>query len=145
LAWNQRNKKGWEAPGDWDQHLSAPNRPAVAVSGFESRAGFAWLGTQWQREVRLPDETQWQRTAWGEDGRKYPRGDEEPDPERASFSDDRFHPCVGRPTLLGIYPEGNGPCGQQKQFSIPVTTCPAHRARPKNGSDRGFARSDLIR
>jgi len=111
VGWQQRDKEGWEAPGSWDEQLATPNRPVVAVSWFEAEAYCTWLAGQWQRPVRLPDGDLWQRAAQGEDGRKYPWGDEEPDPERANFAEAFGKPNVGRPTPVGIYPAGNGPYG----------------------------------
>jgi hypothetical protein len=107
VGWQQRNKEGWDVPGSWDQQLVTPNRPVVEVSWFEAGAFCAWLGAQWQRPVQLPDEAQWQRTAQGEDGRKYPWGGEARSRTRSwrtSPKTSRSRMSAGRPRWASILP-----------------------------------------
>jgi formylglycine-generating enzyme required for sulfatase activity len=89
----------------------------VSVSWHEATAYCAWL-TERRRAmrlarspigvVRLPTEAEWEYAARGKDGRKYPWGQETPDPERLNF--DRN---IGNPTPVGIYPAGDTPEGVQ--------------------------------
>ncbi len=87
-------------PDDWESQLQYPSRPVVNVSWYEAAAFCAWAGFQ------LPTEAQWERAARGTEGRKYPWGDEEADPQRLNFEDK-----IGHPTPVGIYPLGNTPEG----------------------------------
>ena len=57
-----------EAPGDWDEQLLHPNRPALNVSWYEALAYCAWAG------VRLPTEAEWKRATRGWRGGNYPWG-----------------------------------------------------------------------
>jgi hypothetical protein len=106
VGWELREKEDWEGPGKWEEQLRTPNSPVVRVSWFEAGAYCAWLSAQWGRQVKLPDGTQWQRTALDQDGREYPWGGKEPDPECNNYNN-----FVGKPTPVGIYPSSNGPYG----------------------------------
>ncbi len=107
-GWALRDKKGWETPGSWEQQLQTPNRPVVEVSWYEAEAYCRWLSEQrGGQEVRLPSEEEWQRAA-SPDGRTYPWGEEDPDPERANFAKKIGEGHVGSPTPVGIYPSGDG-------------------------------------
>ena len=102
-----RVKEKWEAPRSWAEQLAVRNRPVVEVSWYEARAYCRWLSRQWRNEgeVRLPTNEEREQAA-SPDKRKYPWGNEEPDPERANFGEH-----VNHPTPVGIYPMGNGAFG----------------------------------
>jgi formylglycine-generating enzyme required for sulfatase activity len=89
-----------EAPEDWAEQLQFANRPVVGVSWFEAMAYCAWAG------CRLPTEAEWERTARGTNGRKFPWGNEPADPSRLNYGG-----SVGRPTPVGVYPLGATPEG----------------------------------
>jgi iron(II)-dependent oxidoreductase len=65
--------------GRWLADQGHENRPVVEVSWFGAVAFCNWVGK------RLPTEAQWERTARGLDGRKFPWGSEPPDATRAHF------------------------------------------------------------
>jgi formylglycine-generating enzyme required for sulfatase activity len=50
------------------------NRPRETVSWFEAVAFCRWLSHRLGREVRLPTEQEWEKSARGSDGREFPWG-----------------------------------------------------------------------
>jgi formylglycine-generating enzyme required for sulfatase activity len=66
--------------GRWLADQGHENRPVVEVSWFGAVAFCNWVGK------RLPTEAEWERTARGLDGRKFPWGTEPPDATRAHFN-----------------------------------------------------------
>ena len=105
-----REEKFWKAggygefatPGHWQQQLRYPNRPVVEVSWYEAAAYCAWA------EGRLPTEAEWECAArGGREGMRYPWGNEKPDEFRANYAEGG----PGRPTPVGMYPEGATPQG----------------------------------
>ena len=96
-----KERRWWQAGGfgefsgpvGWEEQVEYASRPVVAVGWWEAMAYCAWAGYQ------LPTEAQWERTARGTDGRKYPWGNDEPD---AAGMD--FNVNVGNATPVGIFP-----------------------------------------
>lgn len=101
-GWAVKEKEGWENPGSWEGQLATPNRPVVEVSWWEAMAYCRWLSDQRGVAIRLPTEGEWQAAATHPKG-EYPWGKAEPDEELANFKHN-----VGRPTPVGVYPQGAG-------------------------------------
>src|SRR5690606_8543992 len=59
-----------------DSQWNGADYPVVGVSWYEAVAFCRWLSEATGEAITLPTEEQWQYAAQGDDGRKYPWGDE---------------------------------------------------------------------
>jgi hypothetical protein len=106
-----RDNRWWEAGGfgtedpplGWEEQIDHLNRPVTGVSWFEASAYSAWAG------ARLLTEAEWEWAARGEQGRKYPWGNEPPDSMRAND----LETGPGEATPVGLYSGGGTPEGVQ--------------------------------
>ena len=81
-----------------DRMFRGPKQPVSGVS-WDDAASYCS-----SRDKRLPSEAEWERAARGDDGRRYPWGNEEPTASRAVFA--------SRVTSdVGAHPFGKGPYG----------------------------------
>ncbi len=83
----------------WGVH---DDHPVVYVTWEEAKEYCEWAGG------RLPTEAEREKAARGTDDRKYPWGDEEPDPDRAVFRRSWGHEATG---AVGARPAGVSPYG----------------------------------
>ncbi|MGD2091128.1 MAG: formylglycine-generating enzyme family protein [Candidatus Aminicenantes bacterium] len=82
------------------------NCPIVGVSLEDARAYCDWLSNKTGLNIKLPTEAQWEKASRGNDSRKYPWGDREPDETLANFGGK-----IGKTTPVGSYPDGASPYG----------------------------------
>jgi formylglycine-generating enzyme required for sulfatase activity len=78
--------------------FGGPQHPVSGVSWHDARAYCEWKGK------RLPREAEFERAVRGDDGRRFPWGNEKPTAERSVFG--RAHP-----EPVGSRPAGRGPYG----------------------------------
>jgi len=104
---------GKEAPGHWREGEipdGKEDHPVAQVSWQDAVAFCRWLSERLPEdgasEVRLPTEAEWEFAACGEEGRRFPWGDADPDPDLANYGSN-----VGDTTPVGSYPEGATPEG----------------------------------
>jgi formylglycine-generating enzyme required for sulfatase activity len=97
-----------DPPRDWDQQWAHPGRPVTSVTWYDAIRYCEWASLKWAIRCLLPSEEQWEYVARGPEGRIYPWGpaDLEPDEYRANFN-----MMVGEPTPVGMFPEGSTPEG----------------------------------
>lgn len=114
------------------------DHPVVLVSREDARAYAAWLTKKTKKRWRLPSEDEWEKAARGEDGRRFPWGDEF-DPARLNSHD--AGPFDTTP--VGRFPAGASPYGlldaAGQVFEWTATAAGEGRAIVKGGSwdDRG--------
>jgi predicted MPP superfamily phosphohydrolase len=118
---------GYDNPGYWDEdgrkwlasqethmpvywhawRFNCPNAPVVGVSFYEAMAFCNWL-TETRRDgrtYRLPDKNQWEASAAGFEGRKYPWGEWKEDACNTNETE------IGKTSAVGIFFKGNTPGG----------------------------------
>jgi formylglycine-generating enzyme required for sulfatase activity len=75
-----------------------PQKPVVGISWTSAKTYCTWKGK------RLPREAEFERAVRGDDGRRYPWGNDPPTKERTVFS-------TNAPEEVGTHPAGRGPFG----------------------------------
>lgn len=75
------------------------------VDWYEALAFCRWLSFKTGVNINLPTEQQWEKAARGTDGREYPWGVE----FESSYCNADF--TLGETSAVGIYPQGQAPCG----------------------------------
>jgi formylglycine-generating enzyme required for sulfatase activity len=102
-SWAWREANSVDKPRFWDDEAwrayQAPNQPVTGVSWYEADAFARFSG------MRLPTEAEWERAARGDDGRRFPWGDEW-DPARAAHRGGLRHTLP-----VGSFPQNESPYG----------------------------------
>jgi serine/threonine-protein kinase len=106
-GWTWREANNVTQPGCWnDEQWNQPAYPVVCVSWYEAVAYTRWLAQETGLDVRLPTEAEWEKSARGTDGRRFPWGDDW-DETKANTSEGG----ADRTTSVGDYPAGASPYG----------------------------------
>jgi len=87
------------------------DHPVVYVTWEQADAYCRWLAEETGWDVHLPTEAQWEKAASWDPAtgtkRRYPWGDEDPDPARLNYNGSG----LGRTAPVGSYPAGASPYG----------------------------------
>ena len=120
----------------WVVEAGYESHPAVEVSWHGARAYCAWRG------ARLPTEAEWEKAARGTDARRYPWGNEAPDPSRA-----RYGSGWNATVPVGVHPRGASPYGVlDAAGNVWEWVSSAYRAYPWRADDgREDASADAVR
>ncbi|MCE7989264.1 MAG: CHAT domain-containing protein [Caldilinea sp. CFX5] len=106
-GWQWRAKEKLTEPRFWqDNEWNKAKQPVVGVSWYEALAYINWLAQTTGEPIRLPTEAEWEKGARGENGLKYPWGDQSPTEELCNFGGK-----VGKTTPVDLYPKGASPYG----------------------------------
>lgn len=107
-------EKPREKPCGFGEPFDLPNHPVVGITWYEAIAFCRWLTEQlhnkgelgFNQEISLPTEPQWEKSARGVEGRRYPWG-EEPYPNNANYD----NTGIGTTSAVGCFPHGASPYG----------------------------------
>ncbi|HQM15489.1 MAG TPA: SUMF1/EgtB/PvdO family nonheme iron enzyme [Anaerolineae bacterium] len=123
-GWQRKEREDWAGPECYGTPFDLPNHPVVGVSWYEAVAFCRWLEEQlkavnskfqvWKADqlttisvspgafnVRLPGEPEWEKAARGEDGRRYPWGNDM-DAEQVNYEGTG----IGATSAVGAFPGG---------------------------------------
>ena len=107
-GWQEVGQKRDE-PRFWQNpRFNKPNQPVIGLSWYECVAYCRWLSAQTGRIWRLPTEAEWEKGARGDDGRKYPWGNDFDASRLNAREGDQKAYCS---TPVGMYPTGVSPFG----------------------------------
>ncbi len=108
-GWRYKEEYGWTEPRYWnDPGYNLDNQPVVGISWYEAVAYANWLTATTEKIYRLPTEAEWERAGRHTDERRYPWGNEWQD----GFANSK-EAGIGRPSTVGIFPDGAAVCEAQ--------------------------------
>ena len=92
---------GRSAPKFWGlPQYAGPDQPVIGITWSDASAYAAWAGK------KLPTEGQWEFAARGQENRKFPWGNTDPDSNRANYGDH-----LNIPSLISMHDDGCTPEG----------------------------------
>ena len=92
-----------------DNGWGRENRPVIDVCWNDAAAYCEWLSGKIGLKFKLPTEAQWEKSARGTDGRKYPWGNDEPNENLSNFNSSNLN--IGQTHPVGSHPQGASPYG----------------------------------
>jgi len=81
--------------------------PVVNITWDDAKAYCDWLSQKLGKNIHLPTEAQWEKSARGTDKRTYPWGNQQPTSTLVNW-DNR---STTKPKIVGSHPDGNSPYG----------------------------------
>jgi hypothetical protein len=115
------------------------NRPAHGISWFQAAAFCRWVSARSGREIRLPNEWEWQQAACAGDVTKtYPWGPDWVD-RVANSAESR----IGGPSAVGMYPQGAAANGAADMSGNLCEWCLNDYDHPENTGMVGVGRRPL--
>jgi formylglycine-generating enzyme required for sulfatase activity len=105
--WWQDRRRPQPTKSTWEQ----PNRPRTDVDWYEAVAFTRWLSEQLNQPIQLPTEQEWEKAARGEDGRKYPWGEEYINGYANVDESREKGEYLQQTTAVGLYPKDHSPYG----------------------------------
>lgn len=104
-GWTWLQARQRKQPSYWDNaSFNAPEQPVVGVTWYEADAYCRWAGKA------LPSERQWQRACQGDDGRKYPWGNQPLTPPQTATATASGSSYTA-PSVVGSMPQTQSPYG----------------------------------
>jgi formylglycine-generating enzyme required for sulfatase activity len=103
--WREENESSKPEYGH-DRKWNGPNFPVVGISWYEAEAYANWLSEKTGHQYRLPTEAEWEKSARGTKGFKYPWGE---DFDKNLCNSGELG--LNRTSPVGIFPEGKSPYG----------------------------------
>lgn len=126
---------GYELPDKWNDNKLKLNHPVVGVIWSDVVAFCQWLSEKSGQTIILPSDAQWQHASQGDDGNKYPWGNDF-DANKCNTKESN----VGQTTPVTQYPNGASPFGVLDMSGNVWEYCSTHYKHGNDRQDRGDKR-----